>query len=286
VIAGAAVGLVLLSRWRDPLPGRRPLAAVVAMGGLVGVGYATFAAVRAHASHERVAAVLMPANELPTTLEQARSRADELIDKYPRDPRPRLDRAGGLLLAADLEGAERDLRAGLADAEVLAVFDSALATRLRATLALVLLAQSRPDEAAAMAGPACGNPGPLREQFELFKRDLCGAGGGRLRGPIEPARIAAAAKAAEDFVALARQNRRPPHQSDPAAAPLLDAVLDLHEIPLDPPLLLSQSFQLAKWQQAINQVWEVLPHGLLESGPKADDAQRTPQTGRNMVRLR
>ena len=98
----------------------------------------------------------------------------ELVERYPRDPRGHLIRARVLLETQDVAGAERELRAGLAEEELWrTLFRPDLAVALRTTLALVL-AQDRMDEAKAVARPVCEavQSGPSRDALDKLK--LCG----------------------------------------------------------------------------------------------------------------
>src|SRR5215471_12144314 len=149
----AAAGLAPPRRRLEARPGWRSLVAAVCVAAVVGVGWT--GDVRAQGGET---ITLIPDNELPRGVprdaEEARARSEELLRKYPHDPRARLDRAAFLLaFMHDAIGAERELRAGLAEEKALARLNPAVASRLRATLANTLARQSRNDEAIAMARP-------------------------------------------------------------------------------------------------------------------------------------
>jgi rhomboid protease GluP len=124
MLGGALVGLILIGHWPDTarLPRLQWLAGAIATAGLAAVvatawlvGSAVF-----KARHELdLRATLIPNGELPLTNEDMRKQADALAARYPHDPRPRLSRGIALIEAQDFAGAERELRASLADAEAL-----------------------------------------------------------------------------------------------------------------------------------------------------------------------
>src|SRR5262249_53424986 len=141
----------LARRGPDAWPGWRPFVAAACVAAVLSVGWT--GRVRAQGDDT---ITLIPNSELPRGVppdaEQGRVRSEELIRKYPHDPRARLDRAAYLLaFMHDVAGAERELRAGLAETTALARLNPAVALGLRSTLAKTLLAQSRRDEATVMA---------------------------------------------------------------------------------------------------------------------------------------
>jgi len=173
-IAGAALGLVMLAIWRhdEPHPRWRGVAAVTALAGLVAFAYPVLPAVRGYPVAV-LGAALIPQADLPQTDAAAKAQSAELVERYPRDPRGHLIRARVLLVAQDEAGAERELRAGLAEEKVWrTLFKPDLAAALRTTLALVL-AKDRVDEARTVARPVCDtvSSGPLRDALDQMK--LC-----------------------------------------------------------------------------------------------------------------
>ena len=200
---------------------------------------------------------LIPESEVPRgpprDTEDALARSAELVRKYPRDPRARLDRAAALLITTDLIGAERELRAGLAEEKTLARLNPAVSSMLRATLAKTLLLQSRQDEATAMARPLCDSE--TRFRIEVAKVGLCpdlGPAGRHVPGELDPVRLVAVAKAASELKALARDGRSP-HMSDPAAGALFDAVLDVGDLTRETPLI-TQMAGIGRWSILIGEV--------------------------------
>jgi hypothetical protein len=85
---------------------------------------------------------------------------------------------------------------------------------------------------------------------------------GVLAGPagaqtLDEAKVASITKAADDFVALAKDSRtsgKPPRQTDAAAKPLLDTVLDTKAIEGGKPLPWSNLKLLEQWNAALTRV--------------------------------
>jgi rhomboid protease GluP len=120
--------------------------------------------------------MLVPNSELPGTEEQWKARIDALAASYPHDPRLRLFRGITLLDAEDFAGAERELRAGLADVETFKdQLPRQVETRLRTNLALALYGNGQKDEAAAAAGPVCRLDGADSRSMRssLKRKGLC-----------------------------------------------------------------------------------------------------------------
>ena len=147
-IAGAALAFVLLKIWPhdEPHPRWRGVAAAVALAGLVAFAYPALPAIRGYPVAV-LGAELIPQAQIPQSDAVAKAQSAELVERYPRDPRGHLVRARVLLETQDVAGAERELRAGLAEEELWrTLFMPELAVALRTALALVL-AKDRIDEA-------------------------------------------------------------------------------------------------------------------------------------------
>ena len=108
------MGLVLLAVWSrsESLPSLRPLAAAVAVAGVLAPAYPAMAVVRGYPAVAFTQ--LIPSNKLPKTGAEMRTCVQELAEQYPRDPRPHYFRAADFPDANDFAGAEREARAGLA----------------------------------------------------------------------------------------------------------------------------------------------------------------------------
>jgi len=176
-LSGAIAGLAMLKTWRpeSTRPAFLPVAAALSIAGALAFAFSLWPPLRDHQSYT-LDTLLIPNAQLPKSREEAREKAGDLLARYPRDPRARLYQAHSLIDARDLPGAERELRTGLAEQELLrAKFKPEFEATLRGMLALVLVDQNRRDEARAAAQPTCGITapgfGPLREL--LFKVQLC-----------------------------------------------------------------------------------------------------------------
>jgi rhomboid protease GluP len=164
-IVGLLVGVVLLRTWRitEPRPRFRAAAAAIAIAGAAALVFGAFDLTRDHAgyvqtaAYDRYAALLIPAEMLPSSDEEWKRRAESLVAEYPRDPRAHWANAWRYNDAGDAASAERELRTALADQ---ALLDTMFPERqfeigLRGTLADLLTNDGRTDEARAIAAPIC-----------------------------------------------------------------------------------------------------------------------------------
>lgn len=161
-LGGALIGLILIGKWprTECLPRLRWLAAAIAMASLAAALVTPWMIVKTSflkTRHEQdLRAMLIPNSEFPRTDAEMKAKADSLAARYPRDPRLRLFRGMALLDAGDLVGAERELSAGLADAETMrSVLLPQTEELLRTNLALTLDGEGRKAEARAIAAPVC-----------------------------------------------------------------------------------------------------------------------------------
>ncbi|WGS18349.1 MULTISPECIES: rhomboid family intramembrane serine protease [unclassified Bradyrhizobium] len=174
-LGGVAIGLLILGIWSrsEALPRFRRAAAAIALASVAALIYPAMSVSHAY-SGMSFASQLIPANELPKTSADMRTRATELIAKYPHDPRPRFIRAAELLDANDPIGAEREARAGLADEDSWRqLLVPQFGNNLRVVLALAIN-KDRHEEALQTARPACDaiKDGPMRRLLD--DRKLCG----------------------------------------------------------------------------------------------------------------
>jgi rhomboid protease GluP len=158
---GALVALILLANWpaAERLPRLRGLAAAIGLAGLVAavvtVGKVAEAFLKARRDIE-LRAMLIPSSQVPRTDEQWKMQVDALAARYPHDPRPRLFRGISMLEARDSAGAERELRAALADAETLKdLLTPQLEALVRTNLAIALSDAGKKAEAKQLAAPVC-----------------------------------------------------------------------------------------------------------------------------------
>jgi rhomboid protease GluP len=170
-LIGIAVGLVVLKTWRDasPVPRFTAFAAGVCLAGAAVIALAIVPLHRNYAGYE-LETFLIPPDQLPKSNADGKTRSADLVARYPRDPRARLMRAAALLDDRDPAGAERELRAGLKEDEILKTkFQPDLEVRLRTVLAAVLVDKGQNAEAKAIARPACGAAGSMREMLDTLK---------------------------------------------------------------------------------------------------------------------
>ena len=159
-VAGIALGFLIWRVWpRDALlPGLRRTAAVLAAAG----GLAFLVSIAAVAQNYRVFALmggLMPEREIPKTDAEIASRSAELVARYPNDPRAHYLRGLALMRAHNLKGAEDELRAALAEDEVIRLeLTKGFAMGVRGLLAALLYDQGRIEEAKATAREPCASP--------------------------------------------------------------------------------------------------------------------------------
>ena len=159
-IAGGALGFLLSELWAeaDPKPPFRRAALWIAVIGLAAACLSfAFVATRysAYASQQDV---LIPEQELPRSADDAAARSAMLVTSYPRDPRAHLFRATYFLENRNLAEAERQLRLGLKEQDLLTVLPSNIRRSLQIVLSVVLVYEGRTDEAKTMATPFCGGP--------------------------------------------------------------------------------------------------------------------------------
>lgn len=174
-LVGLVLGLALLKLWprAEARPRLRAVALGVAAAGLLAFGVAAVAVAQTYRPLVLVAR-LIPPDQMPRSEAEAQSRAPEMAQRYPHDPRPRMALARRLLDARDLQGAERELRAGLAEEEMLRhFFRPELTHQFKALLALTLADSGRRDEARDVARSVCIGlaPEPIRRMLAAAK--LC-----------------------------------------------------------------------------------------------------------------
>src|SRR5262249_37727888 len=138
--------------------------------------------------------------------------------------------------------------------KALARLNPAVSLGLQSTLAKTLAAQSRRDEAIAMARPVCGSA----FRPDVDKVGLCpdfAPGRRRAPGELDPVRLAAVPKAADQLRALARAGQ-PPRASDPGVGALLDAVFDVGDLTREVPAF-TQLSGVGLWTMSIGSVCEL-----------------------------
>ena len=176
-VTGLVLGFAMLRTWKpdQERPALLPVATLVCVAAVTAFGLSALRVVRDHHGYT-LDAVLIPSRELPASNAEAKDKAPSLAKRFPRDPRARLYLASALLDAKDLPGAERELRAGLAENEILKTkFKPELEARMRALLALVLDDQGKTAEAKSEAQSTCGISAPALAQMRelLVQQRLC-----------------------------------------------------------------------------------------------------------------
>ncbi len=149
-VTGAIVARMIMAVWppTDLLPRCRWLAATIAALGFVALGFAPIAIHRA--------VELIPEVDVPITDVGQHYQGPKLAAKYPHDPRARLFHAYGLMDTGDLNGAESELRAGLAEIDNLPYsLTSGVEMALRTNLAIVQQQRGNTQDARATAAPVC-----------------------------------------------------------------------------------------------------------------------------------
>lgn len=173
-LGGLLTGGLLLALWRrdEAHPRFARAAGAIGVAGLATFIFAFTPLPQNYRTGAMIAATV-PDDQTPKGSDEWRSQATDLIAKYPRDPRPRYFQALNLMDANDLAGAERELRTGLAEADLWRkVINPEFANYMHVALAVVV-ARDRLQEAREIAKPACAwASGPTRDLLNGHK--LCG----------------------------------------------------------------------------------------------------------------
>ncbi len=165
---------VLLALWRkrDATPALRYVAAAIVALGLLATSYSAMANVQEYRIYN-LQRLLIPANEIPKGFGTTIVKAPDLVKKYPRDPRARLYQAIALVQANDLAGAEKEMRIGLSEQDILRVLlTPASKTHFESYLALILFDEHRKDEAIEYAKAGCNSTSASLHP-SLVKLGLC-----------------------------------------------------------------------------------------------------------------
>lgn len=113
------------------------------------------------------------------------------------------------------------------------------------------------------------------------------AAGAAAAAPLDAQKLAAVQKAADDFAALAKDSHtdgKPPRQSDPAVAALLDAIFDTSALQSPEPLPFDQLGMLNQWTVAIlkaGAVYMLAGSGTADLAKAAGDASLVEHIERN-----
>ncbi len=156
-VVGALAGLALWKTWdrTSPLPRGALLAKAVVVAGALMLAWGVSGVAQARTA----LTALAPQEQVERAAagEAAMESVDDLVRRYPRDPRARYVRATRRLDAGNATGAEEDLRAALAETRVLQTqfTDRRLEVAVRTLLAQVLMPRGRDAEARSTVAPVC-----------------------------------------------------------------------------------------------------------------------------------
>ena len=173
-LGGAGLGLLFVLIWKryDRWPPLRMIAAVIVVAG---VGVLAYGVARLHAgfAEHSFASSLMPDDLQPKTDADAHARADELIARYPNDPRGYFYKALALARKDDAKGAEPYARKAVERTERYpGIFRDNFRARVRMVHALALNDLKRIDEAKRVAAPICSR-GDDEVVGVLKRQQLC-----------------------------------------------------------------------------------------------------------------
>lgn len=156
--AGIAMGFVLQAVWPEnrPRPEAKKIGGGIALAGLAAAA-AAFLLVSMNFGRWSVPDPrLAPEDAIPEASKDAVQRSAELVLRYPRDPRVRYVHAYAMAELGDWTVVEQDLRAGLAEKQLLEEnYSPILPVMMRAMLAVSLVEQRRLEEARQEAAPVC-----------------------------------------------------------------------------------------------------------------------------------
>lgn len=163
-VAGVLLGVILIPLWpRDKiLPRFQKGAAFIASCGCLAIALSLFAVLRAYP----LFAQTIPIDQLPKTDAEIAARATDLLSRYPKDPRSHFYRAITFVRGHDQGAAELELRAALAEEEMMRLtLAPEFEMRARGLLATALALQGEIDKAKIEAKPVCAStatPKPTR----------------------------------------------------------------------------------------------------------------------------
>ena len=178
-VAGGLMGFALLVAWPED-EDRPRLSRLMAILGWTGLAMAVAAFALVATRHGTYIARGQPlAGSLPNKGWANAAEVRDLTARYPHDPRVRLHSAHLYTEANNFVGAERELRLGLAEVEILdRDLPPAVRQTLRYLLVSSLLQQQRWADARREAAPLCDQPlliPDLEQAQKALKRSFCPA---------------------------------------------------------------------------------------------------------------
>jgi rhomboid protease GluP len=176
--AGVVMGLLINAIWPqgEPKPVLRPIAEWLGIAGLL-TATASFALVVLHyPAYQAISATLAPDAQIPNERTQAIAAADDLVNRYPKDPRVHFNLALGDMKAGVRGAAAGELKTALGETEQLSELPPEFSAVSRYVMALALLQDGDSDGAHAVAAPICNHAfaAPNLNQT-LVRSGLCGA---------------------------------------------------------------------------------------------------------------
>lgn len=174
-VTGVIAGWLLRRHWPSNSlhPGHRRVAAILCNLALIGFIVAAIDLARDHRAYE-LSVHLVPPGQLPVEETDVRAQLNELLARYPRDPRLYWFRARAEVAANDYAGAEQALRAGLAEHEILKRnLSRELWWQMQGMLALIVAQRGDMDEARTLAQPVCRQAEGAQVHKILTTRQMC-----------------------------------------------------------------------------------------------------------------
>lgn len=174
-VAGAALGFLLVLIWPpvERFARGRWFAALVIAGALAVLGWGVYQ-LRGDFAEHAFASSLLPDSAQPKTDEEARRSADDLIRRYPNDPRGYFYKALIRADSNDAVGMEANARMAVERAERYpGIFRERFRLRLRMVHAVSLKQLNRGEEARRVALPVCMSQSDAEMRDILRKDGLC-----------------------------------------------------------------------------------------------------------------
>jgi rhomboid protease GluP len=177
-MAGVVMGLLINAVWPEgePKPVLRPIAEWLGLAGLATAGVAFLMIAAHYPAYKAISTTLAPDALIPTDQAKAVAAADDLVNRYPSDPRVHFYRALGEIQAGANSAAADELKTALGETDQLSELPPEFAAVTQYALARSLLESGDSDAAHAAAAPICGHvfQEPLVNDA-LLKSGLCGA---------------------------------------------------------------------------------------------------------------
>ncbi len=178
-VAGGILGFVLQIVWpeTDPRPGHERIAASIGIAGLFAslVGFVLIATQPTPDVGQNVA--LIPQSDMPRTATEGMARSDDLVHRFPQDPRGHFFRALSYLKVRELTEAQGELRIALSQSDTAGIAPK-FRTSIRLMLSLTMSVQDHTDDARAILKPGdcayAASDGDMQAAYNaLHQRKIC-----------------------------------------------------------------------------------------------------------------